>query len=114
MIMLLEQDQMVQCYRWHLTFAFGLLEPLLHQSILFLAHHKQRTLHAFSVINPISHFLEPASCSSVYGGPAGYRPRVLNVYAVPLNDLSKYIYSTFIYLCQPVLQILRSKGEGVL
>ena len=39
MIMLLEQDQMGQYCRLHLTIAFGLLEPLLHQSILFLAHH---------------------------------------------------------------------------
>ena len=30
--MLLEQIQMVRNYRWHLTFAFGLLEPLLRPS----------------------------------------------------------------------------------
>jgi hypothetical protein len=29
-----------------------------------------------------------------YGGPAGYRPQVLNVYAVPLNDLKHSIYYT--------------------
>ena len=40
MIMLLEQDQMVQSYRWHLTFAFGLLEPLLRLSILFRPHQE--------------------------------------------------------------------------
>ena len=38
MIMLLEQDQMGQYCRLHLTIAFGLLEPLLRLSILFRPH----------------------------------------------------------------------------
>ena len=78
-IMLLEQSPEMQSYRLNLIFAFGLLEPLLHQSILFLAHQKHTGLQHSPPDNQ-----QQYAC----GGPAGYRPQVLNVYAVPLNDLS--------------------------
>ena len=73
MIMLLEQDQMMRSCRLHLTVAFGLLEPLLRLSILF---RPQLNIPWYA-----------------YGGGDRYRPGVQYVYAVPLNDLSRYIYN---------------------
>ena len=94
--MLLEQDQMVRNYRWHLTFAFGLLEPLLRLSILFLAHQK----HTECLVT-----IQLLTLASQYasGGPGGYCPHVQYVYAVPLNDLSnlyllRYLIFKFFHL----------------
>ena len=75
MIMLLEQDQMGPDYRWHLTFAFGLLTTLL------------------KVIDPN---FGPAKIpillysgeDGYFGGPARYCPEVLQSYISSLNDLS--------------------------
>jgi len=39
-VTLLERTQMVHCRLLHLQFAFGLLEPLLHQSILVRPHQR--------------------------------------------------------------------------
>jgi hypothetical protein len=94
----------MQHYRWlHLVFCFGLLKPLSRLSILFPAQHKQRTLHAFTVINPLSHFKEPASCFSAYGGLGGYCPHVQNAYFVCLNDLSiVFIIAYFVEMSKPL------------